>query len=271
VRDEAEARRWVARYDSAGYKQIKLYNVVHPDLIPVIAEEAHKRGMRLNGHIPRGISIEAAVALGYDEINHAAFFFSNFFQDSLYLPRMRAYSQVATAVAPTFDVFSPAMTKLLDFLKARGTAVDGTFNLWIGAGSASVGAGGSPDQLRGDSAYMNLIHRLYAHGIPLIAGTDNSGGTTFRRELEMYELAGIPAPRVLQIATIEAARLMKDERDYGSVRVGKVADIIIVTGRPAEWIGDFTGIETVIRGGRLYKVSDLRGAIGGARCESVRG
>ena len=263
VRDEAEARAWVARYDSAGYKQIKLYNVVHPDLIPVIAAEAKKRGMRLSGHIPRGISIEAAVALGYDEINHAAFLFSNFFQDSLYLPRMRAYSQVATAVAPAFDVFSPGMTKLLDFLKAHGTAVDGTFNLWIGAGSASVGAGGSPDQLRGDSAYMNLIRRLYAHGIPLIAGTDNSGGTTFRRELEMYERAGIPAPRVLQIATLEAARHMKEERDYGSVSVGKVADIIIVTGKPAERIGDLAGIETVIRGGRLYKLTDLRAAMAG--------
>lgn len=263
VSNEAEARAWVARYDSAGYQQIKLYNLVHPDLVPVIAAEAKKRGMRLSGHIPRGLSIEAAVALGYDEINHAAFLFSNFFQDSLYLPRMRAYSQVATAVAPTFDVFSPGMTKLLDFLKAHGTAVDGTFNLWIGAGSASVGAGGSPDQLRGDSAYMNLIRRLYAKGIPLIAGTDNSSGATFRRELEMYELAGIPVPRVLQIATIEAARHMREERDYGSVSVGKVADILIVAGRPAERIGDLARIETVIRGGRLYKVSDLRSAFAG--------
>ena len=260
ARDEAEARRWVARYDSLGYKQIKLYNVLHPDLVPVIAAEAHKRGMRLSGHIPRGMSIEAAVALGYDEINHAAFLFSNFFPDSLYLPRMRAYSQVATAVAPNFDVFSPGMTRLLDYLKAHGTAVDGTFNLWIGGGGASVGAGGSTDQQRADSAYVNLIRRLYAHGVPLIAGTDNSSGATFRRELEMYELAGIPAARVLQIATIDAARHMHDDRDYGSISVGKVADILIVAGTPAARIGDLAGIETVIRGGRLYKVSDLRAA-----------
>jgi hypothetical protein len=47
VSTEAQARAWVAKYDSMGYKQIKVYNVVHPDLIPTIAEEAHKRGMRL--------------------------------------------------------------------------------------------------------------------------------------------------------------------------------------------------------------------------------
>lgn len=264
VSTEAEAKAWVTRYAELGYKQIKLYNIVHPDLVPVIAAEAKRHGMLLSGHIPRGMSIEAAVTLGYDEIQHAAFLFSNFFPDSLYLPRMRAYSQVATAVAPNFDVFSPPMTKLLDFLKAHGTAVDGTFNLWIGGGAAIVGAGGSRDQQRGDSAYLNLIRRLHAHGIPLIAGTDNSAGTTIRRELEMYELAGIPPAEVLQIATINAARFMRDEKDYGSISVGKVADIIVVRGKPAERIGDLTGIETVIRGGRLYQVSDLQRA-GGMR------
>ncbi len=262
ARDEAEARAWVARYDSLGYKQIKLYNVVHPDLVPVIAAEARKRGMLLSGHIPRGMSIEAALALGFDEIQHAAFFFSNFFPDSLYLPRMRAYSQVATAVAPNFDVFSPGMTRLLERVKASGAAVDGTFNLWIGGGGAIVGAGGSNDQQRADSAYLNLIRRLYAFRIPLIAGTDNSSGSTFRRELEMYELAGIPSSEVLQIATIRAARFLRDDRDYGSVSVGKIADLLIVNGRPAERIADLQRIETVMRGGRLYQVSDLQRALG---------
>ena len=265
ARDEADARRWVALYDSLGYKQIKLYNVLHPDLVPVIAAEAKKRGMLLSGHIPRGMSIEAAVGLGYNEVQHAAFLLSNFFPDSLYLPRMRAYSQVATAVAPTFDVFSPGMTRLLEYLKSHDTAIDGTFNLWIGGGGAIVGAGGSADQLKADSTYMNLIRRIYASGITIIAGTDNSSGNTFRRELEMYELAGIPTAHVLQIATIEAARFMRDGRDYGSVSVGKVADILIVGGRPAERINDLQKLETVIRGGRLYKVSDLIAA------QAVRG
>jgi len=55
---------------------------------------------------------------------------------------MRAYSQVATAVAPTFDVNSPGMTALIEYLARRKTVIDGTFNLWIGGGGALVGAGG---------------------------------------------------------------------------------------------------------------------------------
>ncbi len=258
VSTEAEARAWVARYDSLGYKQIKLYNVLHPDLIPTIAAEAHKRGMLLSGHIPRGISMQAAVALGYDEVQHAAFFFSNWYPDSLYLPQMRAYSQVATTVAPTIDVNSPQMATLIAYLRDKKTVIDGTFNLWIGGGGASVGAGGSTDQQKADSAYMNLIRKLYAAGVQLVAGTDNSSGSTYRRELEMYELAGIPRAKILQIATIDAARFMKEADGYGSVAVGKVADVIVVAGKPMEKIGDLQKVETVLRGGRLYKVSDLQ-------------
>ena len=258
VATEAEARAWVARYDSLGYKQIKLYNVLHPDIVPTIAQEAHKRGMLLSGHIPRGLSMQAAVALGFDEVQHAAFFFSNWYQDSLYLPQMRAYSQVATAVAPSIDVNSPQMTGLVNYLRDHKTVIDGTFNLWIGGGGASVGAGGSTDQQKADSAYMNLIRKLYAGGVQLVAGTDNSSGSTYRRELEMYELAGIPRAKILQIATLDAARFMKEANDYGSVSVGKVADILVVGGKPMEKIGELQKIETVVRGGRLYKISDLQ-------------
>lgn len=266
VRTEDEARRWVARYDSLGYKQIKVYNLVHPDLIPTIAAEAHSRGMRVSGHIPRGLTVPNAVALGFDEVNHAAFLFSTFYQDSLYVPTMRAYSAVATAVAPNIDVDGSAMTQLIDVFKRHGTVIDGTFSVWItsagtGIGQA-VGAGVPTDARKADANYMRLLKRLYDAGITLVAGTDAFGSTSYDTELELYEKAGIPAPTVLQIATIGAARVMKDDKDYGSLAVGKVADIIIVNGKPFEQVSDVRKVETVIRAGRLYDAQELRAATG---------
>jgi hypothetical protein len=255
--NEAEARALVARYDSLGYKQIKLYNILHPDYVPTIAAEAKKRGMRLSGHIPRGMSVPVAVNLGFDEINHAAFLFSNFFQDSLYWPTMRAYSAVAAAVAPNYNVDSPEMTRLIDFLKSKNTVIDGTFNLWMGAGALT--GQGNP----GAQQYGRLLKRLYDAGVPIVAGTDNNVGSTFILELELYQHSGIPAPAVLQIATINAARVMKDDKDYGSLAVGKVADVIVVNGRPHERVSDLRNVETVIRAGRVFDPKVLRSAVSG--------
>ncbi|MDX1394416.1 MAG: amidohydrolase family protein [Gemmatimonadota bacterium] len=247
-----EAREWIARYDSLGYVQIKLYNLIHPDIVPAIAEEADRRGMLLSGHIPRGLSVEAAVELGYDEIQHAAFLFSTHFQDSLYVPEMRPYSGVASIVAPDFDVDGPEMTRLIDFLAERGTMIDGTFNIWEG-----------PQTLTGDlrpqsAAYRRLLARLYEAGVPLVAGTDNGNGLPFHMELALYEDAGIPAPKVLQIATIDAARFMGQDADYGSIAVGKVADLAIIDGDPAERVLDLWFVEDVIRAGVPYRTEDLR-------------
>lgn len=257
ARNEAEARALIARYDSLGYRQIKLYNLVHPDLVPTISAEARQRGMLLSGHIPRGMSVPAAINLGFDEINHAAFLFSTFFQDSLYWPTMRAYSAVASVVAPNFNVDSPEMTSLINLLKAKGTIIDGTFNLWMGQGALT--GQGNP----GAQSYARLLKRLYDAGVPIVAGTDNNSGSTFILELELYQHSGIPAPAVLQIATINAARLMKDDRDYGSIAVGKVADLIVVNGRPLERVAELRNLETVIRAGRVYEPSALRAAVFG--------
>jgi imidazolonepropionase-like amidohydrolase len=80
--------------------------------------------------------------------------------------------------------------------------------------------------------------------------------------MEVYERAGIPAAQVLQMATIVSARVMRDDRDYGSIAVGKVADLIIVDGKPAERLADLRKVQQVMRAGRVYDVRELRKAAG---------
>lgn len=250
VSTETEARDAVARYAALGYRQVKLYNLVHPDLVPTIVAEARKHGMRVSGHVPRGLSVSAAIRLGFDEINHAAFLFSTFHQDSLYVPEMRAYSLVASIVAPRTDVDGPAMTALLDDLKAHGTVIDGTFNLWMRPENGAD----SLDARAGNAAYRRLIKRLYDHGIPMVAGTD---GSSYIGELEQYESAGVPAPAVLQMATLHSARVMGLDGEMGSIAVGKVADLLVVDGKPHERIGDLRKLELVFRAGRGFEPARL--------------
>ena len=64
------------------------------------------------------------------------------------------------------------------------------------------------------------------------------------------------------MATIISARVMKDDKDYGSITPGKIADVVIVNGRPAEHVSDLLNLAQVIRGGRLFDVEDLKKATG---------
>ena len=118
------------------------------------------------------------------------------------------------------------------------------------------------DAQKADANYMRLLKRLYDAGVPLVAGTDAFGSFSYNTELELYEKAGIPAPVVLQIATIGAARVMKEDKDFGSIAPGKIADVIVVDGKPAEHVADARKVERVIRAGRLYDARELRTASG---------
>ena len=115
---------------------------------------------------------------------------------------------------------------------------------------------------KADANYLRLIKRLYDAGVTLVPGTDNSAGTTYNNELEIYERAGIAAAQVLQMATLVSARVMKDDREYGSIAPGKIADLIVVDGRPAEHVSDLRKVQQVVRGGRLYNAQELRAATG---------
>ena len=51
---------------------------------------------------------------------------------------------------------------------------------------------------------------------------------------------------------------MGQDADYGSIAVGKVADLAIIDGNPAENIVDLWFVEDVIRAGKPYRTADLR-------------
>ena len=65
-------------YADHGYVQIKIYSSIKPELVPVIADHAHARGLRVSGHVPAFMSARQFVEGGADEIQHLNFIVLNF-------------------------------------------------------------------------------------------------------------------------------------------------------------------------------------------------
>jgi cytosine/adenosine deaminase-related metal-dependent hydrolase len=288
---EQEAKEDIDRYAKLGYVQIKIYSSIKPELVPKIAAMAHSHGMRVSGHVPAFMTAEQFVRDGADEIQHMNFIFLNFMFDKVQDTRGTARFTEVGARAADVDPASPQVQAFIQLLKDHHTVLDPTLSVFEGmftdrpgkmsAGYAAV-ADRMPAQIRRgflygglevpagmDQRYQDSFHQmmkmaktLYDAGVPIVAGTDGLAGFTLHRELEVYVQAGIPAPKVLQLATLGAARVMKRDQELGSITPGKLADVILVDGDPVTHISDIRRVKTVVKDGVLYQTSDLYGAIG---------
>jgi imidazolonepropionase-like amidohydrolase len=120
------------------------------------------------------------------------------------------------------------------------------------------------DQLYKDSysAMLRMTKKMYDAGIPILAGTDALAGFMLHRELELEVEAGIPPARALQIATYNAARLLKKDVDLGSIAPGKQADLLLVEGNPAANISDIRRCRIVVKGGTIYDSNAIYADLG---------
>lgn len=289
--DSATGRAVVARFADSGYVQLKIYSSMRPALVPFLAAEAHRRGMRVSGHIPAFMSAEQAVKAGYDEIQHENFLFLNFWVDSVPDTRTPARFTVVAEKAASLDLHSARVRSFVELLRSHHTVLDPTVNVFenlfvarkgtLDPGYAAIAdrvpplvrrgflSGGIPvpegkDQLYRLSfqAMLSFLKQLYDAGIPIVAGTDAFPGFALHRELELYVAAGVPAPKVLTIATLGAARVMKRDADLGTVAPGKLADLIVVDGDPAQRISDIRRVSLVMKGGTIYDPAPMYEAIG---------
>ncbi len=291
VATEAEARQAVDTYADLGYPQIKIYSSIKPELIPAIIDQAHRRGLRVSGHVPAGMTAEELVRLGADELQHANFLLLNFWGDEVRETQTPLRFTAVAERAALLDLDSERVRQFVRLLRERGTVIDPTVAIFEGMFTARKGTispgfvaiaerlppqvrrnlltGGLPvpegmDQRYRDSyaTMLRLVKLLYDAGVPIVAGTDDFAGFALHRELELYVQVGIPAPEVLRIATLGAARVMKREDDLGSIAPGKLADLILVEGNPAELISDIRRVSLVVKDGIFLQPDALYGAVG---------
>ncbi len=224
-----EARERVDHYADLGYVQIKIYSSVKPELVPVIIDEAHKRGLRVSGHVPAGMTASQFVLDGADEIQHMNFIFLNFWPEVKETRTPARFTEPGKRAAG-LDLNSPQVNQFIALLKQHHTVVDPTMTIWEAtyvdrpgniseedaymfdrlplqvqrgaktAGEALPTPDAATDKLYRDSYanFVRMVQKLYSSGITVVAGTDLQKGYSLHRELEIYNLAGIPAPQVLQ-------------------------------------------------------------------------
>lgn len=286
--DALDAVRWYAEH---GYPAIKTYNSIKPGWVAPLVAEARRHGMRVTGHVPAFVQPDDIIEAGYDAIAHINQLMLGWLlepgEDTRTPLRLTAMKRAAT-----LDLDTPRVQHTVALMREHGTALDTTAvileRLMISrAGEVNPGDAAYLDHMpigyqryrkrtfvplddpADDGAYragmdkiLAVIRLLYDNGIPLLIGTDDTTGFTVHRELELYQKAGIPAPQVLAIATLGAARYLGQTGRLGSLAPGKLADFVLVPGDPTADVSAIRQVRAVSRGGVLYFPDEIYTALG---------
>ena len=278
-------------YADHGYAQIKIYSSVKPELVPVIADRAHARGLRVSGHVPAFMSAKQFVENGADEIQHINFIELNFLFPEVKETRNRDRFIKVAERAREFTPDKPAVREFINFLNQHHTVLDPTMAAFEGlfcgdptaivpglekiiprfppqvrrgmlSGALEVPKGKEAAYRESFPAMLRLLKALHDAGVTIIPGTDALAGYMLHHELELYVRAGIPAAEVLRMATLTSAEVMGVNKDRGIIAPGKLADMILVDGDPAKNIRDLDKLSTVIKGGNVYDPAAIEKGLG---------
>lgn len=194
--------------------------------LAAIVETAKDYGFTVAVHAHGKEGMERAIKAGVNSIEHGTFMDNNTMKlmqsyGTYYVPTISAGKHVAEK-AKTPGYF-PEMVRLK--AQAIGPLIQQTFA------------------------------RAYKAGVNIAFGTDagvGMHGENWREFVFMTE-AGMPAHEAILSATISAAKLLKSDKDLGSIKVGKIADLVAVPGDPLEDIQLMGKVNFVMKAGVVYK------------------
>jgi imidazolonepropionase-like amidohydrolase len=251
IADAADARKTVAFWAEQGVTSFKAYmNITRAELKAAI-EEAHRRGLKLTGHLC-SVTYSEAAELGIDDLEHG--FFVNTELDPGKQPDKCSESTGnATLLKMTAD--SPEADALIKLLVARHVAVTSTLPVFeqrvpmhaplnpkamavltAEAREAYLYSRNLVNQApreryaEGARAFANdmaLERRFVAAGGLLLAGPDPTGnggvipGFGDQREVELLVEAGFTPLEAIRIATANGAQFLGEQDRVGTIAPGK--------------------------------------------------
>jgi imidazolonepropionase-like amidohydrolase len=285
-----DARQTVAFWADHGATSFKAYTNITRDELRAAIEEAHRRGLKVTGHLC-SVTYTEAIELGIDNFEHG------FMENTGNYPNRK--EDVCSSDAGDYDLErvvpnSAAAKALIAVVVSHHVAVTSTLALRT-AGLPGIGLqnDGRPlpagmvdamsPAMREDFEYwrahpsptrsrlavmmrneMGLERQFVAAGGLLIAGPDPVGlnglvpGFADHHEIEMLVEAGFAPVEAIKIATLNGAIYLGRDRSIGSIEVGKNADILVTKGDPAARIRDIENVEIVFKDGVGYDTAKLR-------------
>jgi imidazolonepropionase-like amidohydrolase len=284
-----DARRMVNYWADAGATSFKAYMNISRDELRAVVEEAHKRKLKVTGHLC-SVTYEEAAEIGIDNLEHGLLASTDFVTNK----KPDECPNGGTASLLSLDINSDPVQVAIKKLVDKKVAITSTLPVFeAGAPIAQTGIGAASallnprmlNTMSTDARVRYLSNRaripttsptaslvrksmdferafVKAGGL-LIAGLDPTGnggvvaGFGDHREVELLVEAGFTPVEAIKIATFNGALFLGEDSQIGSVTSGKFADLMVIKGNPSANIADIEKVEIVFKNGIGYDTEKL--------------
>lgn len=250
--NKEEAKNQVDFYADLGVTSIKVYNFISKDDLKVIVDAAHKRNMKVTGHLC-SITYREAADIGIDNIEHG---FGSC-PDFLINKEPDQCDPFMTSALLQVDPESKEVEDLINHLVKKNVALTTTINVWDPYTDREVVPGGGLKALAPlakEQVYQRWISKqgkdsldylvfnklkildkkFHDAGGLLVAGTDPTydgrivPGYANMRLLEILVEMGFTISEAVKVCTLNGAKYLELDEAIGTIEEGKIADLIIL-------------------------------------------
>jgi len=283
-----DATRLVEYWAGQGVTSFKAYmNITRAELAAAVAA-AHKRGLKVTGHLC-SVGFREAAAIGIDNLEHGLLVDTEFHPGKQ--PDLCPAGNTRNEVARLDLAAEPVSAMIADLVK-HNVAITSTLAVfeafdgsrppveqrfldavsheaalnYLTARSRAAGGGTALAALRKELEFERAF--VKAGGL-LVSGADPTGnggalaGFADQRNLELLVEGGFTPVEAIQIATWNGAKLLGQQDRIGSIAAGKQADLVVIQGNPAARIADIRNVKLVFKEGVAFDAAKL--------LESIRG
>jgi imidazolonepropionase-like amidohydrolase len=289
LKDADEARRQVAYWADMGATSFKAYMQITRAELGAAIDEAHKRGLKVTGHLC-SVTLAEAADLGIDNLEHGFMAATDFVAEKQpdVCPGQAVGQRTIAALDENGEPFKALVKKLVE-KKVALTSTLTVFETFTPGRPMPPGLEVLAPQLKEQfeqayartaknqqSIYASLfpkgmaLERAFAKaGGLLIAGTDPTGsggvipGYSNQRQLELLVEAGFSPLEAIRIGTLNGATYMGRDARVGSIAAGKQADLVVIDGDPSKTIADVRKVETVFKHGVGFDPAKLIASVSG--------
>ncbi|MDT2022398.1 amidohydrolase family protein [Methylocella sp. CPCC 101449] len=286
-----DAAALVKKYADRGYHQIMPFSLLTPECLAAVGRAAAERGLRVVGNCPNAVSWEEAVAAGMSGFQQLHLIARDHMGDQFagqtywdrfdpapgtkldfekirrlggFLAKHQAWNLPTVAfhqrASQPVEV-SLAHPSLRYVPRSTINDWETTIVRWGHRGRVNAEEWRRLARERA-IAFHKVIGIFHEEGAPQLTCTDgvnpyNVQGDTLHQEIENFASAGLSAYEALRCSTSEAARFMNEESEWGTIGVGKRADLILINADPLQDVRATRNIEAVFVNGYHLKKSNL--------------